>query len=31
MEEDEKNKISHRGKSSKTLVDQLKKNQNIFE
>ena len=31
MEEDEKNKISHRGKSSKALVDWLKKNQNIFE
>ena len=31
MEEDEKNKIRHRGKSSKALVDWLKKNQNIFE
>ena len=31
MEEDEKNKISHRGKSSKALIDWLKKNQNIFE
>ena len=31
MEEDEKNKISHRGKSSKALIDLLKKNQNIFE
>ena len=31
MKEDEKNKISHRGKSSKALIDWLKKNQNIFE
>ena len=31
MEEYEKNKISHRGKSSKALIDWLKKNQNIFE
>ena len=29
MEEDEKNKISHRGKSSKALIDWLKKNQKI--
>ena len=31
MEEDEKNKISHRGKSSKAFVNWLKKKQNIFE
>ena len=31
MEEDEKNKINHKGKSSKTLIDWLKKNQNIFK
>ena len=31
MEKAEKNKISHRGKSSKALIDWLKKNQNIFE
>ena len=31
MEEDEKNKISHRGKSSKALIDFLKKNESIFE
>ena len=31
MEENEKNKISHRGKSSKALIDWFKKNQNIFE
>ena len=31
MEENEKNKISHRGKSSKALIDWLKKNDNIFQ
>ena len=31
MEEKEKNKISHRGKSSKALIDFLKKNESIFE
>ena len=31
MEEDEKNKISHRGKSSKAFVNWLKKKQNIFK
>ena len=31
MEEDEKNKISHRGKSSKALIDFLKKNESIFQ
>ena len=31
MEEDEKNKISHRGKSSKALIDWLKKNNSIFQ
>ena len=31
MEEDEKNKISHRGKSTKALIDYLKKNENIFQ
>ena len=31
MEEDEKNKISHRGKSSKALIDYLKKNESIFQ
>ena len=31
MEEDEKNKISHRGKSSKALIDFLKQNESIFE
>ena len=31
MEKDEKNKIIHRGKISKDLIDWLKKNQNIFE
>ena len=31
MEEDEKNKISHRGKSSKALIDFLKKNEEIFQ
>ena len=31
MEEDEKNKISHRGKSSKALIDFLKKNDDIFQ
>ena len=31
MEEDEKNKISHKGKSNKALVNWLKKKQNIFE
>ena len=31
MEEDEKNKISHRGKSTKAMIDYLKKNENIFE
>ena len=31
MEEDEKNKISNRGKSSKPFVNWLKKKQNIFE
>ena len=30
MEEDEKNKISHRGKSSKALIDFLKNNDDIF-
>ena len=31
MEEDEKNKISHRGKSSKALIDFLKNNDDIFQ
>ena len=31
MEEDEKNKISHRGKSTKALIEYLKKNENIFQ
>ena len=31
MEKDEKNKISYRGKMSKSLIDWLKKNKNIFE
>ena len=31
MEEDEKNKISHRGKSSKALIDFIKNNDDIFQ
>ena len=31
MEEDEKNKISHRGKSTKALIEYLKKNEDIFQ
>ena len=31
MEEDEKNKISHRGKSTKSMINWLKKNENIFQ
>ena len=31
MEEDEKNKISHRGKSSKAMIDWLKQNDDIFQ
>ena len=31
MEEDEKNKISHRGKSSKALIEYLKNNEDIFQ
>ena len=31
MEEDEKNKISHRGKSTKAMINWLKKNENIFQ
>ena len=31
MEEDEKNKISHRGKSSKAMIDWLQKNDDIFQ
>ena len=31
MEEDEKNKISHRGKSTRAMINWLKKNENIFE
>ena len=31
MEEDEKNKISHRGKSSKALIDFIKNNNDIFQ
>ena len=31
MEEDEKNQISHRGKSTKAMINWLKKNENIFQ
>ena len=31
MEKDEKNKISHRGKSTKAMINWLKKNENIFQ
>ena len=31
MDENEKNKISHRGKSTKAMINWLKKNENIFE
>ena len=31
MEEDEKNQISHRGKSTKALIAYLKNNHNIFQ
>ena len=31
MEEDEKNKISHRGKSTRAMINFLKKNEDIFE
>ena len=31
MDENEKNKISHRGKSTKAMIDWIKKNENVFE
>ena len=31
MDENEKNKISHRGKSTKAMINWIKKNENIFE
>ena len=31
MDEKEKNKISHRGKSTRAMINWLKKNENIFE
>ena len=31
MNENEKNKISHRGKSTRAMINWLKKNENIFE
>ena len=31
MDEKEKNKISHRGKSTKAMINWIKKNENIFD